>query len=201
MIAVGDEVIRTMPTTLRAVGEGAKRIVGLAAPYGEPTTLYEGSFIEREVYDKGCFANSIASSDDIISCFNHDLNIPLGRRRNKTLTVSETEAGAEFDVTIDPEDPEAMRIYQLTQRGTVYGSSVRFRVLEGHELMSKEDGKTVYTFHIEEASMRELGPVIEPAYDKATAESRMKRREEVQRNRKQLAEESYQDFLRAIRAS
>ena len=193
-VSVGDEVTRAMPLELRAEKDGKDyKIAGIGAPYEKPTVLWESKyFIEKETYARGCFKDSVASGDDIISCFNHDVSMLLGRRSNNTLTVTENDEGVRFETIIDKEDPEAMRVYRLVETGRVSGSSVRFRVLDGGELEEKKDGIPVYNYRIKKAVMRELGPVTEPAYPDATSETRSRRLHEraavLQANREFLRE-------------
>ena len=193
---VGRDLLRFAAGELRAsTSKDDMRIEGLGAPYDSPTEIWSyGNEVEMEVYEKGCFAESINSDDDILSCWNHNIDSPLGRRRNKTLTVTDTAEGARYSVLVDPEDVEAKRIYQLVQRGTVYGSSVRFRVEDGKwDKGEKRDGMWYFTYRIERATMRELGPVLEPAYEDTPTQARNK-----VSHRDVEAALSYQEFLRAI---
>lgn len=189
----GDTVYRALPVELRASkGDGGElRIEGVGAPYESETTLWEGRwFTEKETYARGCFAESIRSTP-AISAFNHDVSLVLGRTQNSTLRLTDTDEGLRYSILLDAEDPEAVRIHRLVERGTVFGSSCRFRVEEGEETVEERDGDhKVYRYRITRATLREVGPVVEPAYPDATAVSRCRLAD---------ARASYRDFLRSIR--
>lgn len=194
-VRIGDTLTRHLRVDLRATkdDDGIPRIAGTAAPYESETTLFAGRFFtDKETYGRGCFRESVNDpQNDLLAYFNHSADAPLGRRSNDSLTVTEDDAGVHFDVRIDPEDPEAMRVWRLCERRTVFGSSTRFRVLEGEETIETRPGDhKIYRYRIIKADLRELGPVTEPAYPDATSEARYRRTE---------AAASYADFLRSIK--
>ena len=105
--------------------------------------------------------------------------------------VTEDDRGLSFDVDLNPDDTMAAQVYARVARGDVYGSSVRFRVLEFEEKHRKSDeDKDVYEYRILKADLRELGPVVEPVYEASTAATR---------SRQERAALTYVDFLRAVR--
>ena len=197
-------VFRSLAGELRAGARDAPPVIrGLAAPYETRQVIHEGSdWIESETYVRGCFGESVAGAADILSCFNHDPNFPLGRRSSDTLTVSETDAGLSYSVTLDPDDAEAMRILGLVRRGTVYGSSVWFRVQDFEERKHESEGeKTDYEFRILRAEVRELGPVTEPVYTASTAAVRRRARhahDAAEEQRKRTIRTANAEFLAGL---
>ena len=198
----GDEVRRAARVELRAAkDDGAGiQIAGLGVPYESRAVLWElDDVIEREIYARGCFRESLATDSDIISCFNHDRNLLLGRQASGSLTVREDDAGVHFAVRVDAGDDQAMRVWRMVDRGDLNGASVRMRVdalRDEDPRVTKRDGVTYVDWRIERATLREIGPVVEPVYAATTAETRSRDREQV---RRLVAQRSLAEFNRAIR--
>jgi HK97 family phage prohead protease len=102
---------------------------------------------------------------DLVSYFNHDPNMLLGRESSGTLTVFSDDKGVGFEVT-----PPVSRadILELVQRRDVRGASFMFTVRKnGEGWTHDEQGKAIR--EIRDAEMYELGPVVQPAYPSTTA--------------------------------
>ena len=180
--------------------DGARRIGGVAAPYDSWTVLYDsGSYRHLEQYARNCFAGSMDA--DVRSMFNHDPNFILGRTRAKTMRLKDTDRGLTYEVDVDGEDPMALGVYARVKRGDVTGASCWFRVSKVDSTEQRLDDGTVEVRDIiQEAELRECGPVTMPAYEDATATVRgimdvIKRRE------REAAQRSYDDFIAAIEAA
>ena len=164
----------------------APRIVGLAAVYDTPYRIGSEEWGYEESIAPGAFEYY---RDDVVCTFNHNFDAVLGRQANDTLTLSDTDKGLELDVTLDAEDPDAMRVYRKVDRRTVTGMSVMFSYwgeYGDYEYTEKSDGWD--TLRIIRATLFEAGPVVMPAYNETTAEvrkvvelMRARRREMLQR--------------------
>ena len=173
----------------RADGDaGEISIRGLGAPYGVWTTLWDTPYsLVRERYAPGCFKTSLASDIDVMCCRDHKRDDILGRVSNNSLTLSEDSDGLSFDVRLNPDDPQAVRIYAQVKRQDIKGASTRFMVDEIETKEKKVDNRYVYDDTIVKATLFEVGPVTDPAYPTTTADVRERSAERAE----------WQEFLRA----
>jgi HK97 family phage prohead protease len=145
--------------------DGRPVIRGYAVVY-DRLSLDLGGFRERIL--PGAFDKMLAkrgSKRDLVSYFNHDPNLLLGRESSGTLRVFSDEKGVGFEVS-----PPATRadVMELVTRRDVKGASFAFTVDKGGESWaSDERGGTIR--EIREAQMYELGPVVTPAYPSTSA--------------------------------
>lgn len=112
-----------------------------------------------------------ADMSDICACFNHDMNIILGRSTNSTLTYVINDAGLDYDIL--PLTTQLVRdmVIAPIERRDVTGSSFMFNVAEegGEEWDVLPDGTYVrYVRKI--AKVYEFGPVTMPAYNQTYTE-------------------------------
>ena len=105
-----------------ASGDTPRRIGGYAANFDVPTVI-GGMF--REVLAPGCFGQTLARGDDVLSLFNHDQNFVLGRTSNRTLTLSQDNKGLAFEVT-PPETSWASDLMTSVERGDITACSFAF---------------------------------------------------------------------------
>jgi len=145
--------------------DGRPVIRGYAVVY-DRLSLDLGGFRERIL--PGAFDKMLAkrgSKRDLVSYFNHDPNLLLGRESSGTLRVFSDDKGVGFEVS-----PPATRadVMELVTRRDVKGASFAFTVEKGGEAWaSDERGGTIR--EIREAQMYELGPVVTPAYPSTSA--------------------------------
>lgn len=99
---------------------------------------------------------------DVICCYNHDFAKILGRQKNNTLQLQQTEKGVLFNATLNPLDPEHQSIKAKIDRGDIYGCSATFRPLNN---TWSEDETTMLYDRIE---LVEIGPVVKEAMTAAT---------------------------------
>ena len=107
-------------------------------------------------------------AQDVRSTFNHDMNQILGRTSAGTLRLNVTEAGLDYQVEINQDDPMAVGVQARVDRGDVDGSSIWFYIED--ETRREEGEKVVY--EINKVRLVEVGPVALPAYTATTAEAR-----------------------------
>ena len=195
----GDSFTFERTTELQAGNDDKKPMIsGTIVPYGSFAVLYNGkSYEERITFEKGCFTESLAQGggadgySSVVALFNHNRDYPLGRLDAGTLRLDDTDDGLKYEVDIDPDDPEGMRVYRLVQRGTVRGSSIGIQMSDTSE-QEKDDGrKTVYTLTVEKAFIYDASVVTSPAILDATALSRCRASEQA------AIAASHREFLRA----
>lgn len=112
-----------------------------------------------------------ADMSDICACFNHDMNIILGRSTNSTLSYVVNDAGLDYDIL--PLTTQLVRdmVIAPIERRDVTGSSFMFNVAEegGEEWNVLPDG--TYVRYVRKISkVYEFGPVTMPAYNQTYTE-------------------------------
>lgn len=151
--------------------DGRPVIRGYAVVYNR-LSVDLGGFRERVLpgaFDK--VLNRQRGRSDLVSYFNHDANIMLGRESSGTLKVWSDDKGVGFEVT-----PPATRadILELVQRRDVKGASFTFSLdgPSGEGFTTDENGRAIR--EIRAATIYELGPVVQPAYPSTTAQVAMR---------------------------
>jgi HK97 family phage prohead protease len=140
--------------------DGRAVIKGYAIVYNR-LSVDLGGFRERIL--PGAFdavLNRQRGRADLVSYYNHNPDILLGRESSGTLTVGTSEKGVWFEVM-----PPASRadIMELVARRDVRGASFTFTVDKGGEgFTTDENGRAIR--EIRAATLYELGPVVQPAY-------------------------------------
>tara|TARA_S200002703_G_scaffold36763_1_gene31880 strand:- start:123 stop:1241 length:1119 start_codon:yes stop_codon:yes gene_type:complete len=140
--------------------DGTPVIRGYAVMYNR-LSVPLGGFRERIM--PGAFDEVLNRSEDrvdLVSYFNHDANIMLGRESSGTLRVWSDDRGVGFEVN-PPKSRED--ILELVSRGDVKGASFTFQLRgPNSENWVEEDGMPIR--EVRSASIYELGPVVQPAY-------------------------------------
>jgi HK97 family phage prohead protease len=144
--------------------DGRAVIRGYAVMYNR-LSVDLGGFRERIL--PGAFDRMLRGNEsrDLVSYFNHNPDLLLGRESSGTLKVWSDDRGVGFEVT-----PPATRsdVLELVSRSDVKGASFAFTVNKGGESWDKDErGGTIR--EIRDAQMYELGPVVTPAYPATSA--------------------------------
>ena len=150
--------------------DGRPVIKGYAVVYNR-LSVDLGGFRERIM--PGAFDAVLARQrgrSDLVSYYNHNPDMLLGRESSGTLEVFSDQKGVGYIVT-----PPATRadIVELIQRRDVKGSSFTFSVDKGGEGFTTDEGGRAIR-EIRAATIYELGPVVQPAYPSTTAEVAMR---------------------------
>lgn len=118
---------RYLQLDVRAEKRADEKLVikGQAAVFNQETII-RGWF--REQIKPGAFQRVLSEKPDTIGCFNHDWNVVLGRTTAGTLILQETPDGLDYEIEINPDDPEALSVYAKVARGDVSQSSFAFQV-------------------------------------------------------------------------
>jgi HK97 family phage prohead protease len=142
---------------------------GYAAVFGVETVIC-GYFRER--IDPGAFTDSIAN-DDVPAQFNHDPNYVLGRTSNKTVRLAQDGKGLVYEVDLNDQDPDALRVGAKVARGDVNGSSFAFSCeQEGDEEWVRDDPAKLPLRIIKRAKLYDVAPVTSPAYETTSVSAR-----------------------------
>ncbi len=122
----------------------------------------------------GAFRNTL--SGDIRALVNHDTTLVLGRNTAKTLELSEDERGLWGRIRINPNDSDAVNLYERVKRGYVSQCSFGFDILD-EETEFREDGGVHWT--IKEVKLYEVSCVTFPAYESTNIDARSKQRDDI----------------------
>ena len=122
----------------------------------------------------GAFDNTL--SGDIRALINHDTTLVLGRTKANTLQLRTDAHGLWGHIDINPNDTDAMNLYNRVQRGDVDQFSFGFNILN-EETDFREDGSVHWT--IKEVELFEVSPCTFPAYEETNIAARTKERDEL----------------------
>lgn len=143
-----------------------KFIEGYFAVFEQETQLWGNCYekIAREAFD-----NSL-KNNDIRCLFNHDSGFVLGRNISKTLELRTDSYGLWGRVKINPNDNQAMDVYERVKRGDISGCSFGFYPLA--EDYEEKGERTVWT--VKEADTFEVSVCTFPAYPQTEVQARKK---------------------------
>lgn len=131
-----------------------------------------------ESIDRHAFDNTL--NGDIRALFNHDTSKVIGRTTNGTLQLNVDDNGLFGTVAINPNDSEAMSIYQKIKRGDVSQCSFGFDIID-QEPITRKDGGTHWV--VKEVKLWEVSPCVFPAYESTSISARNKQLENVKREK------------------
>src|SRR5689334_17096562 len=94
-----------LPLQLRT--DAKPMISGYASVYNRETVIMG---LWRERVAPGAFESALAGKDDVRGLFNHNPDIILGRNTAGTLTLSDDEEGLRYEIPVDMEDPDHVRV-------------------------------------------------------------------------------------------
>lgn len=132
----------------------------------------------------GAFDNTL--SGDIRALINHDTTLVLGRTKADTLKLRTDNYGLFGHIDINPNDTDAMNLYNRVQRGDVDQCSFGFDILD-EETEFREDGSVHWT--IKEVRLYEVSPCTFPAYEETHIAARTKERDELKKRRNEAWKE------------
>jgi HK97 family phage prohead protease len=168
---------------LRAEGDEKPTLVGRVSLFDNPAVI--GSF--TEIFRSKAFSRAIKEKQDVRALKNHDVNLLLGRTKNKTLDLAEDDKGL-LMIASPPNTQTARDTIEEVREGYIDEMSFSFTVPKGGEKWSTVDGKTLR--EIFDADLFDVSVVTYPAYGKTSASVRS---EEIR-----SAEEVYSDYIKSV---
>jgi len=139
-------------------------------------SIYEIAPNMTESVAQGAFSNSL--SGDIRALTNHDTTLVLGRTKAHTLELREDEHGLWGKISINPNDRDAMNLYERVKRGDVDQCSFGFEIVN-EETDFREDGSVHWT--IKDVNLFEVSACTFPAYQETNIAARSAEREALQK--------------------
>ncbi len=172
--------VRSIQTELKTRAETDnpdKFIEGYFVVFNKETELWPGAFEEIAPT-----AFDTTMSDDIRALINHDTTLVLGRTKANTLELKADNYGLWGRIKINPNDSDAMNLYERVSRGDVDQCSFGFNIVK-ESTDWREDGSVKWT--IEEVRLYEVSPCTFPAYEETGIQAR---KAEVVNHQKRLFE-------------
>lgn len=166
--------LRMIPTTftVREDGEQSNPIIeGYFAVFGDVYDIAPGM---SESIAPGAFARSL--SGDIRALINHDTTLVLGRTKAHTLELQEDARGLWGRITINPNDVDAVSLYERVKRGDVDGCSIGFDIIK-EDTEVRNDGSIHWT--IRDVDLYEVSCCTFPAYEATNIEARTADRKKI----------------------
>jgi len=164
--------LRTVATEFATREDGeAPHISGYFAVFNSNYEIAPGM---SESIAPGAFSRSLAN--DVRALINHDTTLVLGRTKAHTLELRQDERGLWGDITINPNDVDAMNLYTRVQRGDVDQCSFGFEIV-GEETDFRDDGTVHWT--ITDVNLFEVSACTFPAYEATNISAREAQREDI----------------------
>lgn len=163
-------------------------IEGYFAVFGQQTELWQGAFEEIAV---GAFDNTLGN--DIRALINHDTTLVLGRNKANTLELKADSHGLWGRVNINPNDSDAMNLYERVKRGDVDQCSFGFNIL-AEETDWREDGTVKW--RITEIDLHEVSVCTFPQYEETGVQAR---KAEVSQHQERALEQRKNDLKARVK--
>jgi HK97 family phage prohead protease len=168
---------RSLKTELKTRAEGEDMTIeGYFVVFNSQTELWQGAY---EEIAPQALDNTL--SNDIRALINHDTRLVLGRNKSGTLELKVDSRGLWGSIKINPNDTDAVNLYERVKRGDVDQCSFGFNVTS-EETDWREDGTVKWT--ITGVDLHEVSVVTFPAYEDTGVAARSKEVE--QHKEKQL---------------
>lgn len=162
------EQIRCLMTNLSAIrseqSPNEMYIEGYFAVFGKQTELWPGAF---EEIAPEAFSETLGN--DIRALINHDSTLVLGRNKAGTLELKADSHGLWGRIKINPNDSDAVNLYERVKRGDVDQCSFGFNILD-EETEWREDGTVKWT--IKKIELHEVSVCTFPAYEDTGVQAR-----------------------------
>lgn len=149
--------------------DGAPHISGYFAVFNSNYEIGPGL---SESIAPGAFSGTLGG--DIRALTNHDTSKVLGRNKAGTLELREDSHGLWGDITVNPNDSEAMNTHARVERGDVTQCSIGFRIIR-EDTEFREDGSVHWT--IREVELFEVSVCTFPAYEETNISAREAQRD------------------------
>lgn len=150
-------------------------IEGYFSVFNSNYEIYPGC---TESVAPGAFSNTLGG--DIKALCDHDTRLVLGRNKAGTLELREDSHGLWGRITINPNDSDAVNLYERVKRGDVDQCSFGFDIVR-EESDFRDDGTVHFT--ILEVELFEVSVVTFPAYAETSVSARKQDVAEIQKRK------------------
>lgn len=168
---------RTFAADFRTREESAdeKKIEGYFAVFNSD---YDMGMNISESIAPGAFTDTLA--DDVRALINHDTTLVLGRTAAGTLELKEDSHGLWGSIKINPNDSDAMNLYERVKRGDVSQCSFGFDILDEETEFRSEDS---IHWTIKKVKLYEVSPCTFPAYEATGISARAEQKEQLDKRK------------------
>ena len=165
--------VKPIMTTFETRDEdgGAPHITGYFAVFNSDYEIAPGM---SESIAPGAFSRTLGG--DVRALTNHDTTLVLGRVKAGTLELREDAHGLWGDITVNPNDGDAMNLYERVKRGDVDQCSFGFEIVS-EETEHRDDGSIHWT--ITDVNLYEVSACTFPAYEATNISARAKERDDL----------------------
>ena len=163
-------------------------IEGYFSVFNSTYELWPGA---TESVAPGAFANTLGG--DIRALIDHETRLVLGRNKSGTLELREDSHGLWGRIKINPNDQDAVNLYERVKRGDVDQCSFGFDIVK-EDTEVRDDGSVHWT--IREVKLYEVSVVTFPAYTETSVSARKRDFEEIQ---KRETEKWRDDMMRRLK--
>lgn len=146
-------------------------IEGYFAVFGSTYDIAPGM---SESIDPDAFQNALGG--DIRALTNHDTTLVLGRTKASTLTLKTDSHGLWGHIDINPNDVDAMNLYERVKRGDVDQCSFGFEI-KSEDTDIHDDGSIHWT--IKDVELFEVSCCTFPAYKETNISARAAERDAI----------------------
>ncbi|XBK02446.1 HK97 family phage prohead protease [Paenibacillus peoriae] len=185
MMDRSQKVVRSLHTELKTRSEQDGQdmfIEGYFAVFNRQTELWTGAFEELAPE-----AFNTTLGNDVRALINHDTTLVLGRNKSGTLELKADSHGLWGRVKVNPNDSDAVNMYERVKRGDVDQCSFGFNILK-EDTDWRDDGTVKWT--IREVDLHEVSVCTFPAYADTGVQAR---KSEVEQHReRQLQQRKHQ---------
>ncbi|MFU0834020.1 MAG: HK97 family phage prohead protease [Oscillospiraceae bacterium] len=182
---------RSLQTQLQTRAEEDEMIIeGYFAVYNTETELWPGAF---EEIAPGAFDNTL--SNDIRALINHDTSLVLGRNKAGTLELKTDARGLWGRIKINPNDTDAVNLYERVKRGDVDQCSFGFNILD-EETDYREDNTVKWI--LKEIDLHEVSVCTFPQYEETGVQARHKQVEQHKQRKLEERKNQLKERLKKI---
>lgn len=167
-------------------------IEGYFAVFNSETELWPGAY---EEIAPGAFDKSL--SNDVRALINHDTSLVLGRSKAGTLELKTDSRGLWGSIKINPNDTDAVNLYERVKRGDVDQCSFGF-IIVSEETEFRDDGTVKW--RLTEVDLHEVSIVTFPAYEATAVQARKKQVEQYQQRKLEQRKNQLKERLRSVKA-
>ncbi|MCQ2549912.1 MAG: HK97 family phage prohead protease [Lachnospiraceae bacterium] len=153
-------------------------IEGYFAVFNKNYEVWPGA---TESIAPGAFNETL--EEDIRALINHDTTLVLGRNKAGTLELRIDSTGLWGKISINPNDSDAINLYERVKRGDVDQCSFGFYI-ESEETDFREDGTIHWT--ITKVKLFEVSCCTFPAYEDTSISARKKQVEDIKKREKEV---------------
>lgn len=171
---IGNRRMRTVGTEFKTRDDsGDPTIEGYFAVFNSNYEIAPGL---SESIAPGAFSSSQAN--DVRALTNHDTTLVLGRTKAHTLELREDSHGLWGRISINPNDADAVNLYERVKRGDVDQCSFGFDI-KSEDTEVRDDGSVHWT--IRDVELYEVSCCTFPAYEQTTISARTAQRDEIKK--------------------